>query len=299
MVVERAGSLAQHARRPTAATSRAYRALAAQRGTSTLHDGDHADLVDFVGERRTSTARRRRSVARQLAAIRMLHRYLADRAAAARRPDRAARRRPGAVGDPQTAHRGTGRRACSTPSSATSRSTGATARCSSCSTPPGARISEVGRAVGRATSTSTSRWCACSARVPRSGSCRSARRPRSALDEWFSPSGRARLVPAAVAAARRRRGGVPQPTRWPAQPPGRVAGDQEVRRARRHHATTCRRTCCATRARPTCSTTAPTCGSCRRCSATPRSRPPRCTPRSARSACGRSTGQRTRGRTTG
>ena len=101
-----------------------------------------------------------------------------------------------------------------------------------------------------------------------------------------------------VEASRRRRGGVPQPARRPAQPAGRLAGDQQVRRPGRASPITCRRTCCATRAPRTCSTTAPTCGSCRRCSVTPRSRPPRSTPGSARNGCGRSTGPPTRGRCT-
>ena len=48
---------------------------------------------------------------------------------------------------------------------------------------------------------------------------------------------------------------------------------------------TCRRTSCGTRARPTCSTTAPTCGSCRSCSGTRASRPRRCTRRCRRSGC--------------
>ena len=50
-----------------------------------------------------------------------------------------------------------------------------------------------------------------------------------------------------------------------------------------------RRTCCGTRARPTCSTTAPTSGWSRSCSATPASRPRRCTRRCRRSGCARST----------
>ena len=48
-------------------------------------------------------------------------------------------------------------------------------------------------------------------------------------------------------------------------------------------------TCCGTRARPTCSTTAPTSGSCRSSSGTPASRPRRCTRRCRRSGCGPST----------
>ena len=46
----------------------------------------------------------------------------------------------------------------------------------------------------------------------------------AALDEWFSPRGRVLLGAGAVAPARRRRGGVPQPARRPADPPGGVGG---------------------------------------------------------------------------
>ena len=58
----------------------------------------------------------------------------------------------------------------------------------------------------------------------RSASCRSGGPPAAALDEWFSPRGRVLLGARAVAAARRRRGGVPQPARRPADPPGGVGG---------------------------------------------------------------------------
>ena len=107
------------------------------------------------------------------------------------------------------------------------------------------------------------------------------RRAAEALDEWFAPGGRVVLMPRewrrrddAQAVFLNSRGG-----RLHAA--GGLGGDQEVRPAGRPDppASTSRRTCCATAAPPTCSTTAPTCGWCRRCSATPRSRPPRCTPR--------------------
>ena len=119
----------------------------------------------------------------------------------------------------------------------------------------------------------------------------------TALDEWFAPrvgprrpgaGDRWRRRDDAEAVFLNQRGGR-------LTPPGGVGRGPAVRRAGRPRATTCRRTCCATRAPRTCSTTAPTSASCRRCSATPRSRPPRCTPRSARSGCGRSTGPPTRG----
>ena len=64
---------------------------------------------------------------------------------------------------------------------------------------------------------------------------------------------------------------------------------RRLRRPRRPVGDACRPTCCATRAPPTCSTTAPTSGSCRSCSATRRSRRPRCTRRSPPSGSGRST----------
>ena len=166
--------------------------------------------------------------------------------------------------------------------------TAATARCSSCCTPPapgsprpcGLSMGDIDfderlvRLFGKGSKERI---------VPFGGAA------AAALDEWFSPRRPGPAGAAAVAAARRRRGGVPQPARRPAEPPGGVGGRQEVRRSGPASRPSCRRTCCATRARPTCSTTAPTCASCRRCSATPRSRRPRCTPRSARSGCGTST----------
>ena len=119
----------------------------------------------------------------------------------------------------------------------------------------------------------------------------------AALDEWFSPRGRV--------AARRRRSGAGATTPRRCSSTSAAAGSPARRRGRSCKRygeragiarPSCRRTCCATRAPPTCSTTAPTCASCRSCSATPRSRRRRCTPRSARSGCGRSTAPPTRGR---
>ena len=93
-----------------------------------------------------------------------------------------------------------------------------------------------------------------------------------------------------MGAAGRRRGRVPQ---HPGRPASRARargwscskhGDR--RRPRRPaHA----RTCCATRARPTCSTTVPTSEPCRSCSATRRSAPRRCTRWCPPSVCGRCT----------
>ncbi len=55
----------------------------------------------------------------------------------------------------------------------------------------------------------------------------------AALDEWFSPRGRRAARAGAVAPAQRRRGGVPQPSRGTADPSGGLGGRQGVRRAGR------------------------------------------------------------------
>ena len=214
-----------------------------------------------------------------------------------RRSHRTARRRPRAVGHSQAAQRGAGdeparrgdrQRAARAPRSRPAR------------TALRHRRSDLrgGRPLGRRHRLRRSRSCACSARDRRSASCPTARPRGAALDDWFSPSGRAALVPDrwkrrddAEAVFLNQRGG-----RLSRQ--GAWLVDPQVRRSGRDPRPTCRRTCCATRAPRTCSTTAPTCGSCRRCSATRRSRRRRCTPRSARSGCGRSTGQPIRGRCT-
>jgi hypothetical protein len=153
----------------------------------------------------------------------------------------------------------------------------ATGRCSSCCTPPGRGSRRwSGLSIGDSTSTTAGA-------VVRQGG-QGAHRPLRAgggpaVDEWFEPAGRPRLVPRPVATPRRRRGRVPEPARrarLSRQGPRRSSRSTGSGQA---SPSTSPRTCCATRARRTCSTTGPTCGSCRRCSATPRSRRRRCTPR--------------------
>ena len=112
---------------------------------------------------------------------------------------------------------------CSTPSSGTTRWRRATGRCSSCCTPPGARISEAcGLSMGDID------FDARLVRLFGKGSKERivpfGRAAAAALDEWFSPRGRMLARAGAVAPPRRRRGGVPQPARRPAHPPGGVGG---------------------------------------------------------------------------
>ena len=139
----------------------------------------------------------------------------------------------------------------------------------------------------RATSTSTTDWCACSARAARSASSPSDARPAGALDDVprRRPSrarrpGRAARGDGEAVILNARGGRLSRQSCWKIV---RTAGE------RVGLAGACHPTCCATRARRTCSSTAPTSGSCRSCSATPASRRPRCTRRSRPSGSGRST----------
>ena len=84
-------------------------------------------------------------------------------------------------------------------------------------------------------------------------------------------------------------GAVPQRPRRPAVAAERLDGAAGGRRAGRAAHGRSRRTRCGTRSPPTCSTAAPTSGSCRSCSGTPRSRPPRSTRWSPSTGCARST----------
>ena len=92
------------------------------------------------------------------------------------------------------------------------------------------------------------------------------------------PRGAGRVPGPGAARARRRRprhpGGVPQRPRRRAVAAERLDDPAPRRRAgpgcRSTGRARCRRTRCATRSRPTCSTAAPTCGWCRSCSGTPR-----------------------------
>ena len=214
---------------PTAATSPPTTRWLAGRGLRSLDASITATSSSSSPSAGRAAPRRRASPASWPRSARCTATSSIERRAA-RRPDGRPRGRPRAGGDPQAADRGRGdvparrrrrqRAAC----------TAATAPCSSCCTPPGPGSPR--RSGCRwATSTSTSGSCGCSARGRRSASCRSARPRRRRSTTGSRPTGRARLVPDAVAAPRRRRGGVPQPARRPAQPPGGVGGRQEVRRS--------------------------------------------------------------------
>ena len=98
------------------------------------------------------------------------------------------------------------------------------------------------------------------------------RHAAAALAEWLGPSGRPHLRTGTVGAARRRRGGVLEPTRRTAVSARRRGPSSRSTATASASATSCRRTCCATRARPICSITVLTCASCRSCSAMRRSR---------------------------
>ena len=291
---DRARALARTRWPRTAATSRGYCAWLATHGHAARPSIGAASrpLRRRAPQRRAAPA----SVARQLAAIRMLHRFLVEEGAARRRPDRRPRRRSGAGRHPQAAHRGRGRRAARR---------GRRQRPGGLPRPGAARVAvrhraricEAVRSVARRRRSSTSGWSGCSARARRSGSCPSAAAPRRRWREWlgavadgrtwsrerWARRGDAEAVFLNTAGAR-----LAARSAWAVvKQYGERAG---IGRA------SCRRTSCATRAPPTCSTTAPTCASCRSCSATRRSRRRRCTPRSARSGCWTSTAPRTRGR---
>ena len=151
------------------------------------------------------------------------------------------------------------------------------------------------RAVARRPRPRRRAWCGCSARAPRSASCRSGRPARAALADWLEPVGRPRVGagPVGPRATTPRR--VPEPARRPAVPPGGVGDRAGLRRPGRPRRPAVSPTSCATRAPPTCSTTAPTSAWCRSCSATRRSRRRRCTRRCRPSGCGRCTTRPTPG----
>ena len=150
-----------------------------------------------------------------------------------------------------------------------------------------------GRAVGGRHRLRRASSCACSARARRSASCRSDRRRPRRSDEWFSPRGRAALVPAqwrrrddAEAVFLNQRGGrLSRQAAWlVVKKYGDRAGHPRAPLAARA-APLVRHAPARPRRRPA--------RSCRRCSATRRSRPRRSTPRSARSGSGTSTARPT------
>ena len=145
----------------------------------------------------------------------------------------------------------------------------------------GLRISELAGGGPRRRSTSGAARCGSSARAARSGSGCSGGRPGAALDRL--PRGR----PAGAARRRSRRGADPPPDRDLPESPRRAARRPRPALPARPAAaagpacrTASRRTRCATRSRPTCSTAAPTCASSRSCSATRAWPRPRSTPTS-------------------
>ena len=81
----------------------AYTRVAARRTALDLDARRHGDARSTSSPSGGRAARRRPSVARQLAAIRMLHRFLVTEGERRRRPDRRARGRAGAGRAPQAA----------------------------------------------------------------------------------------------------------------------------------------------------------------------------------------------------
>ncbi len=135
-----------------------------------------AGYVDELQQARTDDGQRRykeSSIARALAAVRSFHRFCVEEGLLDDDPSEERRRAPRAPGHPEGAHRGRGRRAARR--GARRRPAPATRprHPRDCSTRAGC-ASASWSASTSATSISTTAWCACSARAPRSGSCRSA-----------------------------------------------------------------------------------------------------------------------------
>ena len=192
-------------------------------------------------------------------------------------------------GAAQGAQRGGGRPAARRAGRATARSCSATGPCSRCSTAPacgcrsssGCRIGDIDldaallRAFGKG-----SKERIVPIGVPR--------RPGPGA-RGSGPEGRPAMAPAqwrrrgdAEAVFLNARGGRLVPA-------GRLGRAAPLRRARSAWRAGSARTCSATPAPPTCSTTGPTSGPCRSCSATRRSAPRRCTRSCPPSGCGRCT----------
>ena len=255
---------------------------------------DAATLVEFVADRRAAGGAAS-SIARQLAAVRTLHRYLvtegerpddptADlegvrvagrtaQAAQRGRGDVAARRRVGH--DPVAAARSGAARAAVRHRGADLRGVRAVDGRHRLRRPAGAAVRQGRQGTHRAVRAGGR------ARRSTTGS-------RHVVGCVLVPAQWRRRDDAEAVFLNRRGGRLPRQAAW--------AVVKTVRRAGRDPLASCRRMCCATPAPRTCSTTAPTSESSRRCSATPRSRRPRCTPRSARSGSSRSTAPPTRGR---
>jgi site-specific recombinase XerC len=207
------------------------RDVAPSRG-STVLDVSTGDLVDLVAERRASGAATT-TIARQLAAIRMLHRYLAVEQL---RPDDPTARLdgvnvPSGIPKPLTEEQVTSLLDAVIGNDPLHRRDRALLELLYAT---GARVSEVvGLSVGDIDfDDALVRLFGKGSKeriVPYGSSA------AVALDEWFSPSGSRAHGPVALEAPRRRRGGVPQPARWAVEPAGSLARHQEVRRPGRDH----------------------------------------------------------------
>ena len=271
------------------------RVPAASAGSAALDDGHRGDGDRLPGAAARGRRRPPAAVARPRRRARWwrcagFHKFAVARRARRRRPGggrQAADRRPS--GCPRRCRWPTSRRSSRRPARRAPRWRCATGRCWRCSTAPapGSPRPSVSTST---TSTRSTAPCCCAARAPRSGWCRSARTPREAVDGLPGPrparAGRARdarrarcsSTPAAAGCRGR------APGRCWSRPPSGPASPATSRPTR-----------CATPSPPTCSTAAPTSGSCRSCSATPRSRPRRSTRWSPSTTCARSSPPRTRG----
>ena len=190
----RAGPIPQHAQRLPARPARPTSPWL-RRAPS------HAGRRDGGGRRAPTSATCRPAGGRRprwperVAAVRSLHRFLAEEGRSADRPGRrrgcASRaRRPA-----QAAHRGGGHGAARRGGRRRGRCIAGTGPSSSCCTAP-ACASASCAGCPSATSTPPAGWSGCSARGPRSGSCRSGDRRWPPPRTWLGPGGRPRMVPA-------------------------------------------------------------------------------------------------------
>ena len=270
----RARTLAAHASRPTAATSRARGLSRRGRACATCTASRREHVAGFAAALDAARARRAqpRARARGDAALRCAspaRRGVSRRSAPRRARRRACERRLPRVLRPEetaalieAAGQGEGPLGAARPRHAR----GALRRGS-------ARVGAGGAAALRARAP---RRLAARARQGPQGAPRSARRARARgarrATSRRPAAARARGAPRARGASSSSRRGARDDA------PELLRAAARARAARGHaRASASRRTCCATRSRPTCSRAARICAPCRRCSATPISRPRRST----------------------